>query len=159
VSVTRKKKVSPVPVEETAAPVEETAAPVEAVKVTEQTVAVIEKKNDTQSVLDQIKRISEHLVFLEKKLDTLLEQSKNQKPFQGGFVKNQFQSPRQQHRPYERGGYHPKFGGGGHNRERFHGSGGGNYGPRPQHGSDGYYQKKFHSHQGPSSHHPSPGNH
>ena len=63
------------------------------------------KKEETD-VLSQLKHISDHLGFLEKKLDTLIEQSKNQRPaYSGGFGNRNFQRPR------PAAGQHSKYGG------------------------------------------------
>lgn len=42
----------------------------------------------------QLKKIAEHLVFLEKKLDMLLENSKSQRPSGGSFGNNSYSRPR-----------------------------------------------------------------
>ncbi len=67
--------------------------------------------NETQPDLSaQIKKISDHLVFLEKKLDTLLEQTKEKRPFSPKFGGNRdFQRPRNGFgRPGERPQYPPR---------------------------------------------------
>lgn len=45
------------------------------------------ESGDSSDIHSQIRKIADHLVFLEKKIDTLLEQSRGRKPFSnnGGF--------------------------------------------------------------------------
>lgn len=94
---------------------------------------VNELKNEPD-LASQIKKIAEHLVFLEKKLDQLLEQSKQKPSF------NRF-GPRVPYRAGQRN-YPPRHTG--------HRAGGGHYasshGPRQPHGSK--FQKEFNAHQG-----------
>ena len=101
----------------------------------------------------QLKKIEDHLGFLEKKLDTLLEQSQNRsKPFNAGFGGDR---PNRGYRPNRGPGNYPprpagqSSYGGASNRYQ------GNRGPRPEqngnrseHSSSGHYQKKYTPHRG-----------
>ncbi len=51
----------------------------------------------------QLDKIADHLVFLEKKIDTLLEQTKEKKSFNGGFGNRPYRNPNSEQRP----GYAP----------------------------------------------------
>ncbi len=63
----------------------------------------------TPDLAAQLERIADHLVFLEKKLDQLLAESKQPRPFQGGFgPRRDYSRPREGYRgPSDRatGGY------------------------------------------------------
>ena len=70
----------------------------------------------------QLKKIADHLVFLEKKLDTLLEKSGNRKPYSGGYGNSSFsgnRDPRDNYRTNRYQGRRPQRQG--------HSSGGGNF--------------------------------
>ena len=83
----------------------------------------------TEEVSERLKKIAEHLVFLEKKLDTLIEQGRNRRSFNSGYVKP-FQRPYDGNRQPAR---HP-FGGGdpraGYSGRSSHSSGNRYEGPR-----------------------------
>lgn len=106
-----------------------------------------ESEDSNTDIEAQLKRIMEHLGFLEKKIDQLLEESKNRKSTAPSFRGGEFS----QNRPYHQGHrppYQKHFGhGGGHDR---HSGGSGGYGMhrRPHHGG-GHGRP----HHGPSRHH------
>ena len=107
------------------------------------------EENNTD-VAAQLKRIADHLGFLEKKLDTLLEQSQNRKPFNQGFGGDR---PNRGYRPNRGPGYPSRHAGqsGYASSNRYQG----NRGPRPEpngnrteHSPSGHYQKKYVPHRG-----------
>ena len=81
----------------------------------------------------QLKRISEHLGFLEKKLDTLIEQSQKRKPLNGGEYGNRGYSQG----PYRQGN-RPSYGQKSYSQKSY-----GPHGTRTAH-----YDKKFTPHRG-----------
>ncbi|MBI3316202.1 MAG: hypothetical protein HYZ87_04435 [Candidatus Omnitrophica bacterium] len=103
---------------------------------------VIDQDN---SVSGQLKKISEHLVFLEKKVDMLLNQSRQQRPFSGsGYNQGNYSRPRSAY-----GHGQPNRGGFGRPQQ---GSGRGHYGHSSHSGPShsGHFQKKFVSPQSAS---------
>ncbi len=101
---------------------------------------------DNTDVAAQLKRIADHLGFLEKKLDTLLEQSQNRRPFNTGFGGDR---PNRGYRP-NRPGYPSR-----HSSHDPAGRYQGHRGPRTEHngnrsehGPSGNYQKKYVPHRG-----------
>ena len=92
----------------------------------------------------QLKKISEHLVFLEKKLDTIIADMKTQKPQSQGFGNRpSFQRRPGQYRPEGRPGYYQ-----------------GGSQSRPSSGNQGYSGSSHQGSSGPNrSHRPSGGGH
>lgn|GEM_PF-4921913 len=100
----------------------------------------LESAVESGDVESQLKRITEHLQFLEKKIDQLLENSKNQhRPFNTG--PKPYRQPLH-YAPRQGQGYDYRGGSGSYDNRR--GQGG------HQHG--GGFHKKFSSHR-PHSHH------
>ena len=99
------------------------------------------EENNTD-VAAQLKRIADHLGFLEKKLDTLLEQSQNRKPFNQGFGGDR---PNRGYRPNRGPGYPSRHAGqsGYASSNRYQG----NRGNRTEHSPSGHYQKKYSPHR------------
>ena len=108
---------------------------------------------DESQVPVQLKKIMDHLGFLEKKLDTLLEQSRGRGDSRPGFGNRNFSN----HRP---GGYRPnnRPGFGGHRSGASDDNRGnryeGNRPARPGSHSGRPYQKKFTPHSSHASHTP-----
>ena len=86
---------------------------------------IFKKSGADGDVSEQLKKIAEQLVFLEKKLDTLLEQSRNRKPFTPGF-----------------GGGNPRNSGGNFR----HNNSGGNFAPR----RNSHGPNRYESNRGPA---------
>lgn len=111
-----------------------------------------QNSTDVSTMSAQLKRIEDHLRFLEKKLDTLLEQSQsqNRRPYNPGFGGGD--RPNRGYRPNRGpGGYPPRHSGHSSGPNRYQG----NRGPRPEqngnraeHASQGSYQKKYTPHRG-----------
>jgi len=97
----------------------------------------------------QIKKIAEHLIFLEKKLDAILAEMKNLKPQGQRFENRNFQKRPGHFRPEGRPGYYQGPGGNqahsGHAKPHRSSSYPSRYENRPQHGrpTEGNFQKKF----------------
>ena len=104
----------------------------------------VSEPNSSQNldVASQLKKIADHLVFLEKKLDTLLGQSGPRKPFgnrPGGSGFSSNRDPRDNYRAN-------RYDGRRHSRPGHHSSGQHSAGPHSpgQHsGSGGNFQRKF----------------
>jgi len=106
-----------------------------------------ESFDDSQLPL-QLKKIMDHLGFLEKKIDTLLEQSRQR---QGGsrppFGNRPFSGSRGNYRPNNREGFGPRQAGD-HQGNRHEG----HRPARSSHYSGRPFQKKHSPHQGTSAH-------
>ena len=101
---------------------------------------------DDSQVPVQLKKIMDHLGFLEKKIDTLLEQSRQRPGFRPPFGNRNFSGSRGNYRPNNREGFSPRHGGDpqGSRHE-------GHRPARPSHYSGRPFQKKHTSHQGPAA--------
>jgi hypothetical protein len=91
------------------------------------------------SVSGQLKKISEHLVFLEKKVDMLLSQTRQQRPYSSSGYNSQgnYSRPRSAYghgQPHRSGGYGRHQG-----QNRGHAGHSGHSGHSPS----GHFQKKF----------------
>ena len=124
--------------------------------IKEKTVVNIFKKDKDQSTVTeseifddsqipvQLKKIMEHLKFLEKKLDTLLEQSKQRSDSRPSFGNRNFSGQRSGFRPNS-SGYQGNRYEGGHRPARYGNSSGRPFQKRPS--------SSHAPHQGHSSHH------
>ena len=65
------------------------------------------ESNSEPGLSAQVKKIADHLVFLEKKLDTILEQTKGRSSFNPRSGNRDFSRPGH-YRPMDRPGYPPR---------------------------------------------------
>lgn len=93
--------------------------------------------NSEPGLSAQVKKIADHLVFLEKKLDLILEQQKNRGSFGARPGNREFQRPGGHYRPMDRPGYPPRHS----TRTQHYG------GSQPSHSAGGF-QKKYVPHRG-----------
>jgi hypothetical protein len=105
-----------------------------------------ENFDDSQLPL-QLKKIIDQLGFLEKKIDTLLDQSRNRQGSRPPFGSGNFSGPRGPFRGNREGFGSPRSGGGFQSRRPE-----GHRPARPGHFSGRPFQKKHTPHQGNTSH-------
>ena len=111
----------------------------------------VENFDDSQLPL-QLKKIMDHLGFLEKKIDTLLEQSRQRQGSRPPFGNRNFSGSRENYRPNNREGFGPRHGGNPQGN-RYEGNRHEGHRPaRPNHYSGKPFQKRHTPHSGTPAH-------